>query len=59
MTMLAGLLDVGQPKEGETLLVIPAPPPARWSSLVGQIGKIKLLPRGRHRRQRDDNAPGW
>ena len=39
MTSYFGLLDVGQPKEGETLLVSGAA--GSVGSLVGQIGKIK------------------
>ena len=41
MTAYFGLLDVGQPKEGETLLVSGAA--GSVGSLVGQIGKIKGL----------------
>ncbi|MEW9898144.1 NADP-dependent oxidoreductase [Chitinivorax sp. PXF-14] len=41
MTSYFGLLDVGQPKEGETLLVSGAA--GSVGSLVGQIGKIKGL----------------
>lgn len=39
MTSYFGLLDVGQPKEGETLLVSGAA--GSVGSLVGQIGKLK------------------
>ena len=39
MTAYFGLLDVGQPKEGETLVVSAAA--GAVGSLVGQIGKIK------------------
>jgi NADPH-dependent curcumin reductase len=41
LTAYAGLLEVGQPKEGETLLVSGAA--GSVGSLVGQIGKIKGL----------------
>ncbi|MBL0076074.1 MAG: alpha/beta fold hydrolase [Rhodocyclaceae bacterium] len=41
MTAYFGLIDVGQPKEGETLLVSGAA--GSVGSLVGQIGKIKGL----------------
>jgi len=41
MTSYFGLLDIGQPKEGETLLVSGAA--GSVGSLVGQIGKIKGL----------------
>jgi NADPH-dependent curcumin reductase CurA len=41
LTAYAGLLELGQPKEGETLLVSGAA--GSVGSLVGQIGKIKGL----------------
>ncbi len=39
MTAYTGLLNIGQPKEGETLVVAAASGPV--GSMVGQIGKIK------------------
>ena len=47
MTAYVGLLDIGQPKPGETVVVSAAS--GAVGSAVGQIAKIKGCPRGRHR----------
>ena len=49
-TAYSGLLLIGKPKPGETVVVAAASGPV--GSLVGQLAKIGRRPRGRHRRRR-------
>jgi NADPH-dependent curcumin reductase CurA len=48
-TAYVGLLDIGQPKPGETVVVSAAS--GAVGSLVGQIGQNQRLPRRRHCRR--------
>lgn len=48
-TAYMGLLDIGQPKSGETVVVAAAT--GAVGSLVGQIAKLRRLPRGRNCRR--------
>ena len=49
LTAYVGLLDIGQPRAGETVVVAAAT--GAVGSVVGQIAKIQGLPGGRHRRR--------
>ncbi len=49
LTAYFGLLDVGQPQAGETVVVSAAA--GATGSVVGQIAQHQGLPRGRHRRR--------
>ena len=50
MTAYTGLLNIGAPQPGETVVVAAAT--GAVGSVVGQIAKIMGAPRGRHRRRR-------
>jgi NADPH-dependent curcumin reductase CurA len=53
-TAYMGLLDIGQPKAGETLVVAAATGPV--GATVGQIGEAERLPHGGHRRRQRRSA---
>ena len=57
MTGYWGLMDVGQPKAGETVVVSGAA--GRRGPDRGADRQDQGLPRGRHRRRRRPSASGW
>ena len=57
MTAYTGLLDIGQPKEGETVVVAAAS--GAVGSAVGQIAKTQGRARGRHRRRQGQMRATW